>query len=111
MKKLKLKKVILAAALAVGLGVTGAAETAQAAEIAADQCEHSEEDWVYQFTLVSYDTEDKNRFTHTKYSQDIYICGICGYIIDGEVVTEEEPHDLVNSTGNRWECTHCDYWE
>ncbi len=31
MKKLKIKQVILAAALAVGLGVTGAAETAQAA--------------------------------------------------------------------------------
>ncbi len=111
MKKLKIKQVILAAALAVGLGVTGAAETAQAAEGAADQCEHPEGDWVYQVTLVSYDTRGNNRFTHTKYTQEIYMCGICGYIINGDIVVEEESHALVNSTGNRWECTHCDYWE
>ncbi len=111
MKKLKIKQVILAAALAVGLGVTGAAETAQAAEGAADQCEHPEEAWQYQVTLVSYDTRDNNRFTHTKYTQDIYRCAICGDILMDEKVDEQEPHDLVNSTGNIWSCRHCDYCE
>ena len=69
MKKLKIKQVILAAALAVGLGVTGAAETAQAA----DQCEHPEEAWQYQVTLVSYDTRDNNRFTHRIYIGAQYV--------------------------------------
>ena len=115
MKNLKIKSVVLAAALAVGLGVTGVAATTQAAEwgvlLEAD-CDEPEDKWDYQFTAVSYDTRDNNRFTHTKYTMEIYRCSVCGYIINGEEVIEEEPHDLVfSSTGNRWECTCCDYWE
>lgn len=114
MKNLKIKSVVLAAALAVGLGVTGVAATAQAAEwgvlLEAD-CDHNLENWKDE---ISYDTRDNNRFTHTKYTLHLYYCTKCGYITNNgeEAEVEEEPHDLVfSSTGNRWECTCCDYWE
>ena len=114
MKQLKIKKFILSAALAVGMGVTGIAATAQAAEwegILTVVCDHPEDQWEYLLTLVSYDTEDKNIFTHTKYLMDIYRCE-CSYIISIERAVEEEPHDLVyNYSNDRFECTHCDYWE
>lgn len=110
MKKLKLKNMVLAAALAVGLGLTGIAATAQAAEEVAPmaECDHN---WVYQFTLVSYDTRDVSNLCHTKYLMHIYRCSVCGSM---DEIEEEvwEPHDLVyNYSNDRYECAHCDYWE
>lgn len=113
MKNLKIKNLILAAALAVGLGVTGIAATAQAAEervlLEAD-CGHSEDAQTHIYTVYSYDTQDNNRFTHTKHMMYIYRCDICGSLSE-ETEDIEEPHELVNRSGNIWECVHCDYWE
>ncbi len=114
MKKLKIKNLVLAAALAVGLGVTGIAATAQAAEgkaITEADCEHLIEYWKDE---ISYDTRDNNRFTHTKYIMHLFKCEICGYIPAEYAVVEEvqEPHELVyNYVENKYECAHCDYWE
>ena len=111
MKK-KIRNLILSAAVAVGLGVTGIAATAQARGVSEEGCDHPETSWKHRDTIISYDTRDNNRFTHTKYTMEIYECGICGSIITEEQVIEEEPHDLVfSSAANRWECTCCDYWE
>ena len=80
MKHLKIKNFILVTALAVGLGVTGIAATAQAAEgrgISEADCEHLIEYWMDE---ISYDTRDLNRFTHTKYIVHLFRCEICHYV-------------------------------
>lgn len=114
MKISKIKNVVLAAALAVGLGVTGISATAQAAErrgVMETNCEHPEEKWTLFYSVASYDTQDNNRFTHTKYITYIYRCEICASINEkGDEV--QEPHDLVyNYVERKFECSHCDYWE
>lgn len=111
MKK-KIRNLILSAALAVGLGVTGIAATAQARGVLRDACNNHDKNG--EAVATSYDTRDNNRFTHTKYTTRIPCCSICGFMFaeDAVVEEEEEPHDLVfSSAANRWECTCCDYWE
>lgn len=114
MKKLKLKNMVLAAALAMGLGLTGIAATAQAAEEGAaprTECEHPWDKWQYVDTFFSYDPEDISIFYHKVYIFILYTCGECGvFVYDEEEVME--PHNLVyNYLTDRYECTHCDYWE
>lgn len=115
MKKLKLKNMVLAAALAVGLGMTGIAVTAQAAEEVAPRTvynhNHNKDG---ESTAVSYDTRDVSIFYHTKYITHIPCCTICGYMFpeDAEVEVVDEPHELVyNYSQDRYECIHCDFWE
>lgn len=114
MKHLRIKNLILVVALAVGLGITGIAATAQAAEwsvLSETACDHPAKKWIYYDKLISYDTRDLNIFTHTKYTLIIYKCGICQDFVTIQY-EEDEPHDLVyNPSNDRYECTHCDFWE
>lgn len=117
MKKLKIKNLVLAAALAVGLGVTGISATAQAAEegIATRTVYSHEHNKNGESIAISYDPEDVSNFYHIKYVLRIPCCTICGQMFPedaGEVETVYEPHELVyNYLEDKYECIHCDYWE
>lgn len=114
MRKNRIKSLILTAAFAIGVGVTGIIATAQAAEergVLKAGCSHPADKWNYVDAYISYDTRDNNRFTHTKYILVLYTCGTCGDFIEVKDEVQEE-HDLVyNYIEDKYECSHCDYWE
>lgn len=85
-----MKTKIMALILAVGLGVTGVAVTAQAAE-KADTCTHSTEKRVENFAGADYWNGNLHM---AAYSITIY-CGECGVFLRNEsgLVERLEPHD------------------
>lgn len=91
MKLHAIKNTILAAALAVGLGVTGFSMMAQAAEAGtqAVTCSHSGE--IIGLTKVT-DTVNCGQDHYIEY-ETTYVCTDCGNPIKVEYETVYEPHD------------------
>ncbi len=86
-----MKAKLMAVLLAVGLGVTGVAATAQAAEAgtqAANACEHSE---TIEFTSEEAINYDGNRHYVTYKTE--YYCAECGVLVDETWRGAYEPHD------------------
>lgn len=101
-----MKRKIMAMVLAAGLGVTGVAMTAQAAE---NGCSHS---WKYLDNSYTY-YEEWSNFDHAIHTVQDKKCTKCGiYGKDDEIIFEG--HTLIvapTGCGHLWECAYCGYYE
>lgn len=102
-----MKVKMMALVLAVGLGVTGVAATAQAKALEAYSHEHQ---WNYEKEAVYY--MEYSNFNHYKVTVTPKWC-LCG-ATDSDTEKDLEDHTLTiapTGAGYLWECTDCGYTE